>query len=334
MHRPFPSPTLALPFLLLLACSEKDPEDEEETDGGSEDGGSTDGGSEDGGAECGSTQGFVYGKVTRVDSDELATDARVQAWDPTTGTAVDGELDGEGGYELNLEGGITWRLTAWERECTSETVDVPLEACEEVVLDLPLVDCDTADAPNLYLYPAVDTPTRVVLAGRPSQRVLVSDPPYRGSWKGIAHPDGTFTVGGQRAPFLFYEATLNAGDARAMQRDQGYCLPAGGSTADAAEAMAELMAAWGFDARERADFVEAWQATLPHSAEGYAVYPQEQVDFVVQVDISPALPLHRLWLLVEDGAGCVEGREPVVQPFDRTVPHAVEWGVVLHDLVR
>lgn len=318
--------TLAL-AVLLLACSEKEEEDTSHaTDGGSEDGGAG-----DGGAECGTTQGFAYGVVTRVDSTEPATEARVKAWDRSSKEYVDGELGGDGSYELNLEGDREWVIWAYEGDCYSDNVELYVEACEEYELDLPLVDCDVADAPNLYLYPEVDTPVAVKLRLHPAQRVVASAPEYRGAWRGLAHPDGTFTTGGQRAPFLFYEASLLAGQADAMQRQAGWCL---GPELDGIEAMAELLGEYGFDARERADFVEAWHGTMPESASGYAVYPQLRVDHLVGIELSPALPLHRLWLLVEDGAACIAEHEPLVQPFDRRGGHAVEWGVVLHDIVK
>jgi hypothetical protein len=114
-----------------------------------------------------------------------------------------------------------------------------------------------------------------------------------------------------------------------MQRQWGFCLPAEG----AVEAMAELLGEYGFNAVERLDFIEGWEHDLPPGHEGYAVYPQLRVEPYTAVEIQPAMPLSRLWLLVEDGAGCA-ARPPVIRPFSREGEHAVEWGLIFDGAAR
>jgi len=194
------------------------------------------------------------------------------------------------------------------------------------VLDM---DCWAAEKPNLYLYPAADTPTQVVLRHHPRQVLFASDPPYDGGWRGVAHPDGTFTPeAGERSPFLFYEITLLPSQVARMQRDDVWCLPAD----DIVSTLAELLGRYGFNARERQDFIDAWTPWFP-SYPHYAVRPQVFVDPVVALDVRPRLPIHRLWLVVEDGTGCVPSAS-APRPFDRRGPHGVEWGVVLNRRVR
>jgi len=329
---------LPLVFLATLACGEKFDDtgssaDGGGTDGGGTDGGGTDGGGTDGGGDtgpaCGSTQGFVHGTVSGPYSPDPNPYAQVQAVS-SDGTIVPAELGGDGSYELNLEGG-SWTLRAMAEGCPADDLPQVVEACQDDLVDIHVPPCDVADKPNLYLYPARPTPTRVRLLSTDRQRVVASAPAYpQDGWQGLALPDGSFQTGGQRAPYLFYELSLAPWQSRRMQTDQGWCLPQEG----AVQAMAELLGAYGFSAPEREDFVDAWTLDLPPSPDGYAVYPQTEVSFAGQVEIQPRLPLQRLWLRVEDGAGCVEGREPVVVPFDRSGPHAVEWGVILHDLAR
>jgi hypothetical protein len=213
--------------------------------------------------------------------------------------------------------------------CYSVDVSVTITKCEETTADLSLTDCETADKPNLYLYPSKDTPTTVRLVHDPRQVVFASEPTYEGAWTGVAHPDGTFTTAqGEIAPFLFYEITLLPAQGRTLQHSQSVCV--GG--ANAVGQMADLLAAYGFTDREQADFVVGWETDLPWRA-SYRVYPQRSVDAVVRVDIQPALPLERVWLLVEDGAGCVPASAlPVPTPLARSGAHAVEWGVVLRGL--
>lgn len=312
---------LFMTLALLVACGDKDPEDDDTgTTGTTEDGGTI---------ACGSTQGFVYGEVNGPWSEEPNPYARVYA-EAMGMKRVDAELAGDGSYELNLEGGYTWHVTATDEGCVSPPKPVDVEECEEYELDIHIPSCTTADKPNLYLYPLVDTETHVTLRTTDRQRIVASDPAYPAQgWQGVAHTDGTFSVDARRAPFLFYEVSLAPWQDRRMQRDQGWCLP----QASAHRAMADILGAYGFDAVEREDFVEAWEHDLPPSPDGYAVYPQLAVEHAAAVDISPALPLERLWLVVEDGAGCT-ARAPHVVPFGRRGAHAVEWGVVLSGLVR
>lgn len=296
-----------LPALLLAACPDPTP-------------------------QCGSTQGFVTGVVTGADAIKVyATDQE--------GERVEASAASDGSYELNLEGGRTWVISAsgsvdeggdtgaFGTTCYAPDQALEVDACEEYTLNLSLTECITADKPNLYLYPAADTPTRVTLRHDPRQIVFASAPPYEGQWTGTAHPDGTFTPrGGARAPFLFYEITVLPAQSKRLQRTEVICVPGEG----AVQAMADLLGSYGFNARERADFVTGWQHDLP-ARPSYAVYPQRAVEHVVGLDLSPAIPVQRLWLLVEDGAGCKDtGIKPA--PLPRGGAHGVEWGVVLDGL--
>jgi hypothetical protein len=117
-----------------------------------------------------------------------------------------------------------------------------------------------------------------------------------------------------------------------LQRTEGWCIEAQG-TADAAQQMADLLALYDFNAGEQDDFVEAWRIDLPLST-SYVVYPQREVSHLAGLHLRPSLPIDRLWLLVEEGAGCPVLTEPVVEPMRRSGAHGVEWGVVLGDLAR
>ncbi|MFT7522109.1 MAG: hypothetical protein ACI9MC_004261 [Kiritimatiellia bacterium] len=266
--------------------------------------------------ECGSTQGFLSGDVT--------VGAQVFARPTAGGDTVTGEVTSDT-YELNLEGDTEWTVWAQLDDCFSRDITVSVDACEEYTEDLvvDINECETADKPNLYLYPTSDTPTSVVIEADPRQRIFESMPAYNDGWHGVAHPDGTFTSDGERAPFLFYEITLLPKHRDLMQRDQGYCVAGEG----AVQTMADILGQYGFNGRERRDFVDGWRDDLPIAA-SYTVYPQLHVDPMATLHIEPALPVHRLWLRVEDGAQC-QATPPIVVPFDRSDAHGVEWGVVL-----
>lgn len=286
---------------------------------------------------CEETTGTVSGVVYNEGGTEVWPDAEVGIYQ--SGSQVDtATADGDGAYSIELEAGTYTLYFSWSdevydtgvgyTECYTSEYTVTVEACGEHTQDLVVEECISADKPNLYLYPDRDTLMHVELELDLGQSVLASAPRYRDGWTGIAHPDGFFSVRDQRAPFLFYEVSLNKHQPAWLQRDVGWCLPADG----AVEAMGELLRAYDFTEREVADFVEAWEIDLPKT-ESYAVYPQRDVEDFARVHVSPSLPLDRLWLLVTDGAGCALP-EPVIEPLDRRGAHAVEWGVVLDDIAR
>jgi hypothetical protein len=263
----------------------------------------------------------------------------VRVYDATTFELVSSTTpDANGQYVLAVPGDRDYVLNATATTgqdtggggttCYTADVAVSPAPCETVTRDLEVpITCDTADKPNLYLYPLRPTPTVVQLRHDPRQEVFASEPPYADAWEGTAYPDGTFApVGEAPAPFLFYEITLLPGQYTALQHHERFCIPGDG----AVRALADLLGAYGFSERERADFVDAWSADLP-PASSYAVYPQLAVDDAVQVDITPPMPLHRLWLVLEDGRDCTP-TAPAPQALPRHGAHAVEWGVVLHDL--
>jgi hypothetical protein len=322
MTRFDPAALLTLALLPLTACLEKEPDDDDDDTG--------EAWSDDTGVQCGSTQGFVYGTVSGPYSSDPNGAAIVRAYDPGADTTVEAEHDGSGNYELNLEGGSEYILYAEYDYCYSGDYSVTVDECEEYQVDIVIEDCDVADKPNLYLYPDGDTEMAVRVSHGRKQQIVASDPPHGElGWAGIAHPDGTFTQDGERAPFLFYEVSLAPWQGRHLQRDAGWCVKAEG----AVEAMADILALYDFNAREVDDFVDAWTHDLPPAA-AYTVYPQRDVDYMAQLKLDPDLPIDRLWLLVEEGSGCAPLFEPVVEPMDRRGAHGVEWGVILHGLGR
>ena len=289
------------------------------------------------GAECDGTWSIVEGLVTGPGADRPAAGAVVYAWglegDPSD--MYETTADADGLYTLEVAPADALYLEAYTGDgCWSYTQEITAEECQTQTIDIDIQDCDIADKPNLYLYPEHDTFTRVRLELDRRQQVVASIPEYKPrGWRGIAHTDGTWTELGRRVrdPFLFYEVSLAGWQSRSLQRDAGWCIPFGGLPA--VHAMADILADYGFNARERDDFVDAWIHDLPPS-ESYAVYPQIEVDDYAGLQIQPMLPVERLWLVVDDGAGCAPRQVPEVLPFDRSGAHGVAWGVVLGDLVR
>lgn len=266
-----------------------------------------------------------------------AEGAEVHVWEDGTDGWATYTTDVDGVYTATLDVAEYWVEINY-RGCYGvyEMVE-GAEACDVRMVDADIgpEDCDVAEKPNLYLYPESDTEAEVALEIDRRQAIVAADPPLQPGlrWTGTAHTDGTFSVregaGWSRAPFLFYEVSLLPWHSDGLQREQGWCVT--GSIEQAAAEMAELLGRYGFNAQERDDFYEGWRLDLP-PAQAWAVYPQLEVDHIAGISMSLDLPVDRLWFLVEDGAGCPVVEEPVVLPFDRSGPHAVEWGVVVHDL--
>jgi hypothetical protein len=318
--------TLALMALLgLSACLEGKVESDDD-DGDSGDADADVDTDSDGG--CGSGNGFVSGTVSGPDGQGPNPDATVWAWNEA-GETVEAELGGDGTYELNLLGDEAYILFAEAWGCYSPDTELFVEACVDYEVDIEITDCDVAEKPNLYLYPHDDLQMDVRVEHGHKQQIVASDPPHgdRG-WSGIAHPDGTFTQDGDRAPFLFYEVSIAPWQGRTHQREAGWCIDGG---PDAVHDMAKILEMYDFNAGEVDDFVEGWRLDLPPAA-AYAVYPQREVAHMAQLVMAPELPVDRLWLLVEEGSGCAPMYEPEVVPMDRRGEHGVEWGVILHGL--
>ncbi len=279
--------------------------------------------------DCESEQGTISGKIVG------SGDVTAYLHDDDGELVAEVDADEDGAYEFVVEHG-KYIVSGSQYEagsgyvpppCYSEDVPVNLGRCDDIVVDLNASECIQADKPNLYLYPTADTETKVTLHHDSRQVVFESAPPYAGGWTGTAHPDGTFTpTGGDTAPFLFYEITVLPAQMCTLPLTGAVCVPGDG----AVQAMADLLGEYGFNERERADFVDGWVDDLPVRA-SYAVYPQRSVESVVRVEIQPPLPLERLWLVVTDGAGCVPSGADVA-PIPRNGAHAVEWGVVLRGL--
>ena len=319
----------------VWGCGDKESGDDDDVDDIYDDAPGEGEGESEGEVTCDGTWSVIQGQVTGPYSDEPAEGAQVYVWGDAYSEAMVTETDSDGMYELELVPADDLYLEVYTLEgCwfLSETFDAP--ECEIQTFDVYVEDCIVAEKPNLYLYPESDTDTRVELGLDRRQKVVASVPEYPDAgWHGVAHTDGTWTEHGHKRPdsFLFYEVSLTAWQARSLQRHTGWCIPFGGEAA--VFAMADILADYGFDARERDDFVDGWIHDLP-PADTYSVYPQLQVEPYAQLFIEPAMPVERLWLLVEDGASCVPLHEPDLKPFDRTGAHGVEWGVVLGDLVR
>ncbi|HJN76591.1 MAG TPA: hypothetical protein QGF58_21860 [Myxococcota bacterium] len=274
----------------------------------------------DSSAECGSTEGFVYGTVTRGSSPAAAATVKAYPGGEEEGS-IRTQTNTDGQYELNLTGGVDWVITSWDNsDCYSDDQTVSVVECVEEEIDFDLDECISADKPNLYLYPDEPTKMSVRLRLDPKQNVIASEPAYEDGWAGVAWPDGTWTQGGERFDFLFYEVGLTPSQHASLRTKRGMC-------AQDLSQITDIVREYGFDEREVSDFHEAWVEDLP-DADLYAVYPQRHVARLAGLQLDPPLRVERLWLVIEPAESC--DLAPMdIHPVDRSGAHAVEWGVVL-----
>jgi hypothetical protein len=194
-------------------------------------------------------------------------------------------------------------------------VDVPDTTTCAADVSIELSEIVYADKPNVYLYPEVPTPVRVVLPAW--KRITESEPRYPvDGWRAVAHPDGRLDTPVGPRDYFFYEMTWSPSR---FQYEEGWCVPGRHAQASIEDAMADL----GFLDNEIGDFADAWDATFP-SAEWMTVYPQ--FDDIARLSIDPAPDnMLRAWFVVADG--CQAVRAPQLDRVERVGYHGAEWGV-------
>jgi hypothetical protein len=203
--------------------------------------------------------------------------------------------------------------------------------------------------PNVYLYPEAETDVNVWLAFVAGGRMTASEPEYIEGWDVTATPEGKITAyepvwfldpeAGEPWPiptrgepageydFLFYEGEV----ASPGQLDRGWVVAQG----DAERFFREKLAAYGFNERERGDFLEYWVPRLVYYPL-YAVYPQVDEDYDGLVSMSVFPEPDSVLRVVFTVRGLWEGAElalpePTVAPFERGGFTVVEWGVILKE---
>lgn len=171
--------------------------------------------------------------------------------------------------------------------------------------------------PNIYLYAPEETDFTVEFA-RP-YLLTVTDPFYDGIWSGHTVSDGSIVSGGQSYGFLFYES-LTYPDY--YQTESGYAI----GQENRAEQFAGILAGYGLNEQEIADFVEFWCDKLDADCD-YAMYPQltETVDEAMPMTVCPAPDqIHRLWFAFVKEEIPAKQAEPAA--FARDGFTVIEWG--------
>lgn len=177
----------------------------------------------------------------------------------------------------------------------------------------------TAKKPNIYLYP--ETKTDITVTFERPGRLTASIPDYTGAWTVTASPDGKLTdATGNSYGYLFYEALVKK---NAFQTEEGFLIPAD----DRDETFRRILAAYGFNEQETADFIEYWSDHLKDGTD-HLMYPllTDGVDTAMPVSFSVKPDsMTRIWF----GFAVYNGEEiktPKITPIVRKGFTVVEWG--------
>lgn len=182
----------------------------------------------------------------------------------------------------------------------------------------------TAKKPNIYLYPETETEITVTF-GKPGYLTL-SIPEYNDGWTVTASPDGTLTDKDKNSyGYLFYEALVKR---KAFSTEEGFIIPAN----KRAEAFREILASYGFNEQETADFIEYWADYLKDGTD-YVMYPMltEGVDNAMPLTFSVKPDsIYRIWFGFAEYSGD-EIMPPEITPIVRKGFTVVEWGGAVLD---
>jgi len=172
--------------------------------------------------------------------------------------------------------------------------------------------------PNIYLYPTKPCSVKVIL--EPNGRILVSNPPYRGSWNVKAFPNGFI----QDTPgYLFYEAKVR--DLNVKRK--GWCI----SAKEIASFFYRVLAEYGFNEKETEDFISYWRDRLPLSPY-YAIYSviNEEIESICPLEVYPTPEqILRVWFVVVPKTQPISLERPRILPFRRDGFVVTEWGVIM-----
>ncbi len=177
--------------------------------------------------------------------------------------------------------------------------------------------------PNIYLYPAEEMILTVKLENE--ERITVSDPIYNGGWRVTAAPGSKLAVDGLGYDYLFYECLVPATE---FETGPGFLLP----VHDRKEILSDILDKYGFNAKEKADFLEFWLEYLDADTP-YLMIPQSQemVDKAIPLDLSiPADTVYRIWFgfapVYQDASKIPALSEASIRPIIREGFTVVEWG--------
>ncbi|WP_300666910.1 hypothetical protein [Fluviicola sp.] len=176
--------------------------------------------------------------------------------------------------------------------------------------------------PVIYLYPESDLEVSVHL--KPRGELTFSYPDYAEGWNGVAHPDGSISIGQQNYPYLFWESE---------QRFNRFNVEAGGfvmQQASVTESLEKILSEMGFNTKEKADFITFWGPQLAkHSHVFVQFVVNEACNEFASLEITPKPQnINRVYMIWKAGEDTYF-QFPKTQKLPllkRNGFHVLEWG--------
>lgn len=179
------------------------------------------------------------------------------------------------------------------------------------------------EKPVIYLYPII--PTLVDIKVKPTGNLTFTYPSYENGWQVQAQPDGQLTHKNQFYNYLFWESEQDW-KPETKHFETGFVV----NRSDVTAFLEEKLSAFGFNSKEKADFITYWGPQLVQSERNFVHFIlNEACNEFAQLDISPKPDhLYRFYMI---SMPMNEGDEyPVPQqeitPMKREGFVVLEWG--------
>lgn len=179
------------------------------------------------------------------------------------------------------------------------------------------------EKPVVYLYPTV--PTLVDVKVKPVGEFSFTYPEYQNGWQVEAEPNGQLTHHGQTYNYLFWESNQDWKPETAIF-ESGFVV----NKSDVISFLEDKLTAFGFNSKEKADFITFWGPQLVQNDRNYVHFMlNEDCDEFAEIEISPKPDhVYRFYMI---SMSLSEGDEYVVpeqeiEPMNRNGFIVLEWG--------
>ena len=181
----------------------------------------------------------------------------------------------------------------------------------------PAMECGK---PVVYLYPTKTTSFTVKVGAN----VTKSDPEYLSGWSGVANPDGSLEVKGNKYSNLFWEGK---GIGEYPKVDFGRVVP----SSQAKDQIISDLRAMNLNSQEISDFVDFWGDKLPKTAfTRLSWLTNKDLDKLAPLSISPKPEsVIRVFLDFSGLNTDAQLNSQILPKFERKGFTAVEWGGLL-----
>lgn len=223
-------------------------------------------------------------------------------------------------FQFYMDNGLYYEIYAGDIECKDRYKTVINLYFRMVRKD---DDVPVLEKPVIYLYPEEDTPVSVKI--EPRALLAFTYPSYENGWSGVAHPDGSITIGEKTYPYLFWEGE----QAKVLvNMTSGFIV----RKENVVAFLEEKLEGIGFTSTEQTDFITYWGPRLSSEP---AVFVQfawaEQADELIgTLEIAPTPDrVNRLYIFWKPVS--LTNEQPAAQQlpvFDRSGFDVLEWGGV------